>query len=305
MSGETRELLRKLDRLGVRPVVVASHPRSGTHLCLDTLRLNVPACASWKRPFERADRLYLDIDATAGNPNAIPHSVLWKVLSRIERPLIKTHAYPDLKRTMNRDQPLGADPDLLDWLRCHATFIYVYRDGRDALCSLHQYMQAYFPETRVPLSQFLRQREGGASRVKAWARHVEEWIDDCKVFCVTMSEILHHGRVIFPGLAEKLGVAWDTDRQPVLPAKCGFEYASRLRRRLGLRPASTAIAPHPRFKAQKWQAAFTEADREFFLRESGDLLIRLGFEESDHWADRRYDHERRHPALFALQPMHA
>ena len=305
MSGETRELLRRLDRLGVRPVVVASHPRSGTHLCIDTLRLNAPACASWKWPFERADRLYLDIDATAGNPHAIATPLLLKVLRRTERPLIKTHAYADLKRTMNRDQPLGAAPDLLDWLRCHATFIYVYRDGRDALCSLHQYMQAHFPETRVPLSQFLRQREGRDSRVKAWARHVEEWIDDSNVYCVTMNEMLHHGRAVFPGLAEKLGVAWDVGRQPMLPAKCGFEYTSRIRRRLTCRPPSTAIAPHPRFKAQKWQTAFTEADRAFFLQESGDLLVRLGFEESDHWADQRYDHECRHPALFALQPMHA
>lgn len=305
MSGETRELLRKLDRLSVRPVVVASHPRSGTHLCIDMLRLNVPACASWKRPFERADRLYLDIDATAENPQAISTSVLLKVLGRTERPLIKTHAYPDLRRILNRPRPLGADPDLLDWLHCHATFVYVYRDGRDALCSLHQYMQAYFPETRVPLSQFLRQREGGFSRVKLWARHVEEWVNDSKVYCVAMNELLHHGRAIFPGLAERLGVAWDAGRPPAHPPRCGFEYASRIRRRITSRPASTAIAAHPRFKAQKWQAAFSNADREFFLQESGDLLVRLGFEESDHWADRRYDDERRHPALFALQPVHA
>ena len=65
MSGETRELLRRLDRLGVRPVVVASHPRSGTHLCIDTLRLNAPACASWKWPFERADRLSMPPGACA------------------------------------------------------------------------------------------------------------------------------------------------------------------------------------------------------------------------------------------------
>jgi hypothetical protein len=232
-------------------------------------------------------------------------SVLLKVLGRTERPLIKTHAYPDLRRILNRPLPLGADPDLLDWLRCHATFVYVYRDGRDALCSLHQYMQAYFPETRIPLSQFLRQSEGGTSRVKLWARHVEEWVDDSKVYCVAMSELLHHGQAIFPGLAERLGVAWDAGRPPALPPRCGFEYASRIRRRVGSRPASTAIAADPRFKAQKWQAAFSIADREFFLQESGDLLVRLGFEDSDHWADQRYDDERRHPALFALQPVHA
>lgn len=305
MSGDTRELLRKLDRLGVRPVVVASHPRSGTHLCLDTLRMNLPACAAWKRPFERADRLYVDIDATAENPTALPASLLLRVLGRARRPLIKTHAYPDLRRIINRPQPLAADPDLLDWLRCHATFLYVYRDGREALCSLHQYMQAYFPQTRVPLAQFVRQQEGGVSRVKAWARHVEEWIDDSRVYCVAMCELLHHGRVIFPGLAEKLGVSWEKGRQPALPPRCGFEYASRLRRRMARRPASTAIAADPRFKAEKWQTAFTHADRQFFLEESGDLLVRLGFEESDRWADERYDEERRHPALFALQSMHA
>src|SRR4051794_27731921 len=58
-AGEWAELARELARPERRPVVVASHPRSGTHLLIDLLRRQFPACASWKYPLERMDRLYL------------------------------------------------------------------------------------------------------------------------------------------------------------------------------------------------------------------------------------------------------
>ena len=52
MSEVTR-LIKGLDRDGIRPIVVASHPRCGTHLLIDTLRLNCPETRGWKFPGER------------------------------------------------------------------------------------------------------------------------------------------------------------------------------------------------------------------------------------------------------------
>ena len=300
MPSSTGDLLRRLDRLEARPVIVASHPRSGTHLCIDTLRLNLPPCASWKLPLERSDRLYLDLDAFC-NRHRLPSRTICKLFSRVPRPLIKTHAYRDLRTVHDQEEPLRLDPALLDWLRAHATFVYTYRDGRQALCSHYTLYHRPSSRPKVTLSQFLRQRHCGMSRVKAWARHVEGWIDDPSVYCVTMRELLHHTPAIFPGLAEKLGLTWDAGRKPVLPPKNGFDIMSRMRRRLGVRPQSTAVQSDPTHPTPDWRTAFTEADREFFAEESGDLLVRLGYEDSDHWVDPRYDDEERFPALFALQ----
>ena len=282
-------------------MVVASHPRSGTHLCIDALRLNLPDCASWKLPLERADRLYLDIDRFREGPDALSPAVILKVLGRIPRPIIKTHAYRDLRTVNDYEQSSQIPGDLFDWLRCHATFVYTYRDGRDALCSYYQLEQTRLGNPPVTLSQFLRHRQRGVSRVKAWAQHVESWVEDPAVYCVTMRELLQHCQRILPGIAEKLGCAWDRARRPELPPKNGFDFPRRLRRRLAVRPRSTAVEGDPRLPAPKWRTAFTREDREFFLEESGDLLVRLGYEDSDHWADPRYDEERRYPALFALE----
>ncbi len=46
-----------------RPIEVASHMRSGTHLMIDLLRRQFADCGSWKWPGERNDMLYLPLDA--------------------------------------------------------------------------------------------------------------------------------------------------------------------------------------------------------------------------------------------------
>ena len=51
-----------------QPVIVASHPRSGTHLLMDTLRRQFKACRSWKWPGERLDRLYCSVDELNAAP---------------------------------------------------------------------------------------------------------------------------------------------------------------------------------------------------------------------------------------------
>src|SRR4051794_28399866 len=52
-----------LEAHAVRPIVVVSHPRSGTHLMMDALRLNFRECRAWKRPGEPLERLYLNLDS--------------------------------------------------------------------------------------------------------------------------------------------------------------------------------------------------------------------------------------------------
>lgn len=57
----------------------------------------------------------------------------------------------------------------------------------------------------------------------------------------------------------------------------------RWARMIESQPESTAILGNYHQKSQKWRQIFTQSDREFFHKEAGDLLIKLGYEESDNW----------------------
>ena len=46
-----------------KPILIASHPRSGTHLTIDLLRKQFQECQSYKRLGEPFDRLYLALEA--------------------------------------------------------------------------------------------------------------------------------------------------------------------------------------------------------------------------------------------------
>lgn len=45
-----------------RPVIVASHPRSGTHLTLDLIRRQFPACEKTKSFFSMRELPYINLD---------------------------------------------------------------------------------------------------------------------------------------------------------------------------------------------------------------------------------------------------
>src|SRR5450755_924617 len=89
-------------RKQVRPIIVASHPRCGTHLLIDTLRLNFSECQSRKRVGERLDRLYLNFDDILRDESPLSCSVAEKILKRAQRPIIKTHAWPTFDRVISQ-----------------------------------------------------------------------------------------------------------------------------------------------------------------------------------------------------------
>ena len=271
----TYRLLRELEQRGCRPVVVASHPRSGTHLGIDTLRLNFAQCRMAKRWFEHSERLYLPLDRF-GRSDTVQLSVIRRLLCATERPLVKTHAEPDLAGVRIWGSVLHLEPELGGWLRRNADLIYVYRDGREVLRSLWQFLGQFVPESRVSFSEFLRQRVQGVSRPRAWAQHVRGWLADPRAYPVPMERLLRQPAAELEGIARRLGI--ERSGGPArLPRKCGVDLLSRLSRRVFPSPASTAIVTHPRFvRFGRWQEVFSAEDAEFFRSETDDLVSLLG-----------------------------
>lgn len=265
-------------RLGP-PILVASHPRSGTHLTLDTLRRQFAACAAWKYPGERLDRLYLPLEGLTAEDKGLSRPIAQQILGRSPRPLLKTHAYPALAH-------LQSDyPDLHYWIHESAQKLYVVRDGRAVLCSLHLFMQSYKPEARCSLSDFLRQEVNGKSRVRAWATHVQTWMAQPDVYVLRFEDFIQYPRQTLTALGHQLELP-PRFVEPLLPRSPHTIWQGRWARLTQWRPESSAIIGYyGGQKTQKWQDTFSAGDRAFFHQEAGGLLQHLGYITSEAWVD--------------------
>jgi hypothetical protein len=261
------------------PVVVASHPRSGTHLLLDLLRRQFPACRSWKWPGERLDRLYCNIDELAGRDGILDERTAHRILSRTERPLVKTHAFPGF-RTGFLDRHTGEiDASWLEWIQDRATLLYVYRDGRDVLCSYQLFRQSFDPQAQTTIGKFLRQNDNGHNRVRRWADHVRSWMNQPEAEAIRFEAVLTDPAAVL----HRLGEILDQDpemQEPLLPEPFDSIWESRWARLTGVRPESTAIINGA---SKDWETSFTPDDRSFFHDQAGDLLLELGYESSPEW----------------------
>jgi hypothetical protein len=279
-----------------KPVVVASHPRSGTHLLIDALRLNFPDCRSWKWWGERKDRLYLNLASLSRGELVLTERKAIQILRRSRMPLIKTHTTADMSHDVV-DGAIGKGPatDLACWLNQNAVMLYTYRDGRNALCSFYEMERRRISSANVPFSDFIRQCPHGISRVREWAQHVRGWMDRADVFCVAMEELLAYPEICLPAIAEKLGLSLDSAGCR-LPRRSRNITHGRLQRLLAIRPHSTAIL-NPG-GATNWRRFFTPEDREFFERESSEMLIKLGYAEDRDWTNPANDEVQRQPIGF-------
>lgn len=264
-----------LNELEARPIVVASHPRSGTHLLIDTLRRQFDACRSWKWPGERLDRLYCNVDELPGD-GLLEEATARRILQRTERPLVKTHSWPGYQRAFLGSHDGGLDAAWVDGLDEHATVFYVYRDGRDVLCSYQLFRQGFDPDAGGSIGAFLRGTEDGTNRVRRWAEHVQAWRARSDVHLVQFETLLNNPESVI----RRIGTVIEEEpalAQPLLPEPFSSIWDSRRARLFGIRPESTAIING---ESRDWEEHFTPQDRTFFHEQAGDLLIDLGYESS-------------------------
>ena len=264
------------------PVVVASHPRSGTHLLIDLLRHQFEACRSWKWWGERLDRLYCSIDELNAERGRLNEPTAKRILRRTERPLVKTHAWPGYQEVFLEQHHDGLAPQWERWLRERATPLYVYRDGRDVMCSYQIFRRAFDPGSQGSVGAFMRGHDAGraVNRVRQWRAHVQQWRAVEGAHAICFEHILERPEKTI----QRIGALLDLDpdwRTPLLPERFSSIWHSRKARLFESRPESTAIIGE---KSNDWTEQFASTDRAFFHDEAGDLLIELGYESSDEWA---------------------
>jgi hypothetical protein len=266
------------------PVVVASHPRSGTHLTLDLIRKQFAACQGWLWFGETLHNLYLSLGRL--EPSNSAHLSIEEakdLLRRADRPVVKTHHEPDLAELPDPQRSFARS--LLD----QGDVLYVVRDGRDVLASMHTWLQELREEARCPFREFIRQEQDGASWVRRWAQHVEAWRDVPGVRLFRFEEIVGQPEVAIRELGDYLDLE-PQYRTPYLPAR--VTDASRWAdywRRLTRQFESTAIPGRYRGREPvDWERALSQEDRAFFHEEAGETLVRLGYEDGDAWVYREH-----------------
>ena len=268
----------ELNEIG-KPIVIATHPRSGTHLTIDLFRKQFRECQSKLHFGETIHHSYLNLDCIAQHHS--PHFSQKKaieILDRAQRPLIKTHSLPQFRELGSENQ------DFVEKLLEEADLYYVVRDGREVLCSVHLWMQQFDPITRCTFSEFLRQQSDGMSRPKKWAHHVRSWLQQPDVNLLRFEQSVTKTSETLAQIGKNLGIE-PLYVKPLLPKRRLYgskieDYLLRLLRRF----ESTAIVGRYRNQQpKKWQQAFTKEDRTFFHQEAGEVLIELGYEVSDTW----------------------
>ena len=261
-----------------RVVIVASHRRSGTHLALDSLRMNALDLDPRFMTLERIE---------PGHPKHLPVREFQRRLqSRAGTVLVKTHALPGRASWESDETGSYAEQLLQNW-----PSVYVHRDGRDVLVSLYHFVASYAPSVAAQtFGEFIR-AEGsavdaiGISRAAYWQRHVLAWLGHDPVATASFERM----RLDFPGamadLASHLGLQLRSSLSPVLLEERGGPRWMRAVRRalaragLASGPRSTAIRPLSGTSGS-WRVAFDEDDLAWFENQASEAMRRLGYADS-------------------------
>lgn len=260
-------------------VVVASHPRSGTHLTIDSLRLNFDALADD----------FVDLDWLL--PKHKKPLTLEDFRARLDRhariPILKTHSCAARQEFTHDEAVSRLAQSILDTSR----IIYVFRDGRDVLTSLYFYHKGIVPPLPdISFAQFLRSPSAifdrsaadaacgwpsGLTTVQVWARHVSEWLDSGLSLPIGYEEWSADPVATLHKVARYLDLP-----VPASVRRAAFQrpsFLARLKRKLtGKQLESSAVLPRKGVVGD-WVNYFSKDDEDLFWELAGPAMQRLGY----------------------------
>lgn len=256
-----------------RPVAVISHERSGTHLCIDSLRLFFRETYTKQLPFQSTHRLYWDLHERLREPLPL---LVGGLREAPGRPLLKLHFEPDMHAVADLEFR-NAYRELL----ARSDRVYVVRDGRDVLVSYFRFRQQ-FDQGTTEFSHYLRSpfRPDGRTVARYWSDHVTGWLVDPSIHVVQFESMRSEYATAVAGLGAALGLTRNS--RPIRSIKMDTpRFLRAVKRALGLQ-SSSAILPGSG-QTGGWRTHFSTPDIELFKREAGQTLIDLGYERDMDW----------------------
>jgi len=273
-----------------QPIIVGSHRRSGTHMLIDTIRMNF-APARARRAFGVNPHFwaYLNIDRL--NPeNKVPITPdgVDATLARATRPVIKSHNFPDMREVRPEHQAYARA--LVE--RCSR--LYVVRDPRSTMCSYWVYRRGFDPSTADNIHDFIRQTErDGLTRTQAWTEHASAWIDFPGTLTLRFEDIIKQTATALDSIADHTAMQRD-QRDRLLPARGAKRWQLWLGRVFG--PVeSTNIIGGEGERPPKWQQVLSREDCELIQLHCGPLMRKLGYTTDDDWYKSDQSQQASHP----------
>lgn len=256
------------------PIVVNSHPRSGTHLLIDFLRRQYAECAIKKTWNRGLDDLYFSIEGLLDD-RADSLKVEQKglrILASCKSPLVKYHCYSE--STLEE-----RFPDWMDYL-AKAKSIYVYRNLYDVLCSTYIYMQTFENSGKgVSLSEFIRQPFArSTNRVAFWVNEINKKKTQKNTLLISYETIVSQPDKVLDTLDAYLGMHAKR-LEPMLPPKTYNKWNMRWQRLFSRYPHNTAILASSNGTSKlKPQSAFSADDFSFINTIAATTMVSLGYQ---------------------------
>lgn len=223
-------------------IVVASHPRSGTHLVIDLLRRQFPPCEPARTQFLLGREPYWNLDELFSGSGATAERQISRMAS-VARPVLKTHRRPDFAaRCQYTNEIVPERATFAHAVMARATKIYIYRPVFNVMTSLYVMVH---PQGEIPFTAFIREMRGPWSRVGWWAMHLSEWMRAERTLLVSYDELMRDSAVVLSRLGEFIGEK-PLMRLPVLPRRPSSIHLERLRKLVPLRRDSTALMSYSR-----------------------------------------------------------
>jgi len=241
---------------------------------IDALRHNSPDI---NNSYMSLEQMEADHDA------AIPLSKFRRQLFNMDgRVLINVHDLPSADSWTGLNERLFARAVLQ-----HSPTIYVHRDGRDVMVSLYFYMQSFSETVRhQSFARFLRGdaaqsgEESALSRPAYWALHVETWLKKQNLLALSYGDLETNYEATVRKLAAFLQVGVNDNPRPLDISRTAEDEPGlgTMLDRLGLRSWQNPFAdPTRQGKSGDWRKLFDRRDREFFMKEAGGAMKKLGY----------------------------
>ena len=242
-------------------------------MAIDFIRRNFPSTRIKKRIGENADRLYLAIEGfyVKNNKRVLSENEALKIIGKAKNPIIKLHTYswPYLSKTY---------PHWFNWMNTNGKIIYIARDVKSVMTSMHLYEQSFNVEARCTISEFIKQPYCGArNRIDYWNKQYMEWEKRPDTLVVNFTNIIKHPLDTISAIKEFTSIEPHII-QPPLPPKETNIWMSRLKKYLSTSPNSSAIIGYYKGqKTKKWQELFDKKDLEFIDKYAGEAMKKLRY----------------------------
>lgn len=261
------------------PILIVSHPRSGTHLVMDLMRRQFHSTRNWRWWGLPLDRLYLNLERLEASNRPFSDKLAREIVNRPKRALLKTHFEADFSQSWVPEESSSPNEAWLE-LVARAKVIYVLRHPMDVMASYHQFFAGIDPAiSNMTFQDFMRSPHwsGKIDRLGWWGKHVSSWAARPETKILRYEDIVTSTDTILNHIGDWLQETPVYDK-PLLPPKVTSITRTRMDRIFSLSPSSTAIvADRANFPAVNWQTVLSDADRHWVTERIGPLLNHFGY----------------------------